>query len=1243
MKKFIVMADFTKGMIDSVKPDVNFESGMQSPSIQWLENLNPNVLLSGLVHREGFTYAALSNSTEVEKDTDGNYYGCNEFVDLVKKEYVNSTDNPDDYLLFSVPVKIVNPKDSRAWFICLKAKEDVAGTAIFTTRVVGYYCILEYGVNNQVTGESWSWIEPFVDHLKNPGDKIYTVASDYSIRGQNILMVGVPDPGTYDALKEYISPIYVWGYENMRKSKSLFAPDTDQWTEHDKQKWKIVSSGKLRKDMVDIVRILPPLTVETNYIDAEGWKDGELDVRQDIKDSVIKTTEDHIFNPLRKKLDLVIWQSRCLPKYIDQAVDRKVLNLAFDKLDLAYDYTEMFADLSEGPHRAGTLPFTANDKILVQFEDIETDSQIISNECYYYPQGGGIALYRGIKVRTTFNLDAKKLPEYIRVGAYGTGHLHTTQETNLPIESVLNNVDLYDMMKYEFDNFADTYPGVAGPSPNRQKRVLLCVNYLFDYGHYKIPRMWCYGEKIPWVITIVINGVETILKEGSFNVFGGAMYGSQSNTNIYYPEISWYSGSYTFGESDFLGNTPARNRYDCPFYCYRPVYDSVTEDVWFAEKIGITSYRGSWVQGWYLQCAAARLPFIYFTLRFDNDDVGSFYNMLPEGATELKLYFSLPDNGHPIIKDRFGVEGLYGSALAKKKTGNTEYALAKVFPLVKYVEEVVKTTRKDFKSFTKSSQGDLAVSDGKWVYLGMQNNIEYDPSLHLDAQYAQSGGRGWYFVPDSYSDTVFAHSDTGTLPTGKSDCVDTRWTPDFCLWDFPEGQLLADNIGNAFKMWEGRGAKLVEVVKGQPFIAGCINSEGMEEVGRIRYTVKQKTNISNDRFAENDFLTLGKFPHTALASFREQLWAFSRYQVHRVQFHDIYDSFKYEVLEAMEGQGTFNIKTVCTGQEGVYWCNEHGIWFSDGRTPQTISDGITSTYSILSTRRQFEFTRDYISIDPNDIVDGINTTLELNYDTLHNEVVLSSKVIVPESVKQRFKLSSDKHEFRMVYNVKNRNWRIESMFLIPGIHTISLVNKLKTPLDQLYDTRLLVDGNKHILSFGMKNENTINDVFIRSKNDTSTETTKVSCDYLIDFGEIGNGLDDYLFGSAKVEIEPYRFNKYTTTVPADPQYDCTQDGANDYCDPAMFLDNASGVADVNHTSITLIDLVERNFKNKQDQCIYIGAGSTPTTNNKEVTSLNLQSPIVKYRHLRVWLKGKNAKVIRSIVLFYNDIKRKFFT
>ena len=85
------------------------------------------------------------------------------------------------------------------------------------------------------------------------------------------------------------------------------------------------------------------------------------------------------------------------------------------------------------------------------------------------------------------------------------------------------------------------------------------------------------------------------------------------------------------------------------------------------------------------------------------------------------------------------------------------------------------------------------------------------------------------------------------------------------------------------------------------------------------------------------------------------------------------------------------------------------------------------------------------------------------------------------------------------------------------------------------------------------------------------------------------------------------------------------------------------MADITHTVVTPIDIVERNFRNKQGSCIYLGPGSTPNISNKEVTSLNLQSPIVKYRHLRVWLKGKNAKVIRSITLFYNDMKRKFFT
>lgn len=297
-------------------------------------------------------------------------------------------------------------------------------------------------------------------------------------------------------------------------------------------------------------------------------------------------------------------------------------------------------------------------------------------------------------------------------------------------------------------------------------------------------------------------------------------------------------------------------------------------------------------------------------------------------------------------------------------------------------------------------------------------------------------------------------------------------------------------------------------------------------------------------------------------------------------------------------------------------------------------------------RNRVRMGRNYFLPRSSDFVNGINTSMELNYDTTRDEMVLSCMVNIPESVRSRFKIVSREKELKLVYNVKNKNWRIESLRTIPGLlHTVSSTNKLKTPLDTMYELRLLVDEAlsvaRHVLSFGIKNNKEIVDSIIKSRTDAGTNSVDDLCDYLVDFGEIGNGYNDYLFGSAKIEVEPFKFNQYSPDVSPDPNNFLSPD-AKDYSDPAFLIDTKAGVSDDDRSSIDYVDLVQKNFANS-GKSIYVSSGSTPEIMNKESTAVNLISPVLPYRRLRFWLKGKNAKVIRSVILFYNELHRKFFT
>lgn len=250
-------------------------------------------------------------------------------------------------------------------------------------------------------------------------------------------------------------------------------------------------------------------------------------------------------------------------------------------------------------------------------------------------------------------------------------------------------------------------------------------------------------------------------------------------------------------------------------------------------------------------------------------------------------------------------------------------------------------------------------------------------------------------------------------------------TPDFILWDYPVSTTL--NLNSSGKYWQGRGAAICTNIKGRTFIGGCIDQFGEEEQAVIRYSDVQSGVVTLDLFSEEGFIRVGGLPHVALCEYREQLWVFSRTEVHRIQMPDIVNTSTWEYLDKIPGQGTFNNKTFITLPQGVAWCNESGVWLSDGRMPQNLAEQVLTFYKAMATNAPPYYSTK-INLPQFPTEDGYNPYLELAYDERKNELVVISpstdNALLGDAGGSN-QLSVAIEEWRLVYSFAQNVWRVE--------------------------------------------------------------------------------------------------------------------------------------------------------------------------------------------------------------------------
>lgn len=1053
MIRFITFNDFSKGMVNSVTPDANYEvQSWRTGYVKYLENLNPNIINRALVRREAVstleqpcnTAISLLDkcdeheeyiSVQMTSPTDI-YYACNSYVDLVSKGYIDPLvlTNPMDYILGNVVIKAIEPTDSTPIFVMLKYPH----SNIEETRIIGYYAI-----GNPT---KWAWNEPHVDMCEDSntglmrpymaqGGTMPAYMMDRAIRSQCVLLVGIPNQATLNtpSMLQYLLPIYIWTYENLSKVKSAFIDLTDA-TIYDLEKWKFKNSWKtLIGNIGEVALMLPPERLNQWEL-MENWNGGSstggYNTTIDTNDATtLRVTENRRAISGLNTIEVVFWQSEFAPKHKTGIVDLPNFG-------------------------------TVND-FIYQLEDVVTEKFILTaytrkattSEGYYWHGPSPI-----------WHLPKKHLnstvAKYARVKLGENYPTSITEDVNKDLLVPYDPLNLIPSKEPTYEELSDLETLVEFTNEG-SFGCTVSINALPNYIEKGIPRQWCKGEIIYYKLTAMLDGTEIEVSSGSYTVAGG-----NENTDSYIASTPITNIVQLAGESIIGAQTIESNLLSSS---YRDVYykgseylqvstdtDTLTPFIKeIADKMEIQT-KSTYVTGLQVANVSSKYPYIYFTLRIPGanpEDIGSL--LLPN-LSQLRLYISMPKPDEQLINDT--VKGIYNRTY-KQNDESVEYALVKIFDVTKRESET-DVLDSAFVNFAGSDQGLLAVDYGKWIFT---NQSVTDVSGN--EQTAHGEGAGWYFVPKSYTQSEF-NPDTNE--------ESKEWTPDFCLWDYPQGVLYVDNLGDATTLWNGVGARLVEVIKSRPFIGGCLDKDGKEEIGRIRYAIRQNTTISNDKFAELNFIDVGKFAHTAFASYREQLWAFSRYQVHRIQFPDITDDFTFEVLDAFEGHGTFSPKTVCVASDGVYWLNESGVCYSDGRDAQVISAPIEAIYLAMLGTTRYNLDEQYFECDDNDIIDGYNKTIEINYDMQLNDIIISSRVISGEDIDpvSKFKLARYSKEMRLIYNITYKNWRCESLGYpddddteyfgkITNLVTTNYNHKMRFSLDKEYNTRV------HDTTFGI--------------------------------------------------------------------------------------------------------------------------------------------------------------------------------
>ena len=722
------------------------------------------------------------------------------------------------------------------------------------------------------------------------------------------------------------------------------------------------------------------------------------------------------------------------------------------------------------------------------------------------------------------------------------------------------------------------------------------IYILPDYISANIPRCWAKEDRIPFVITLTINGVEYLFYEDTYII---------KKQNAVIPNVATHSDNLNIRDFEFVfGIAPMYHLGDKIYGDRGKFFDlgSTTQhkaSPYIADRVADNSELSN--------C-------LYFGIRLNPDTLSKFIEI---GVTSVNLYVSKPSTTRHIV-DYAGVISinpipptLYSLPITDENTGDTDYSQ---YALV-----------------------NRFVIEGEGVYDPTDEYDSYRPG------YYNMNGWAW----DKANNSLIAvpqdkdsNAKVNVRYTNYDSVVlkDNCHTPNFILWDYPSESepLILQGTG---KYWEGKGARLINVVQGRTFLAGCIDKNGIEEQGIVRFSQVQSGNISPDLFNDEDKLRVGFLSHTAFAMYREQLWLFNRQTWYQIIIPNITDYSQWEFVNAIDGQGTFSPKTIATTPFGICFANENGIWLTDGGKPECLTYdpdkglAIKSLYQHLATNQSYIYTS-LIALGnpPIDSSLGYNACMELVYNEEDDELCLITPV---ESDHDNSPLVYDK-ELRLIYSFANHSWRVET-FVLGNIITYSNIHRVHFSYNRFFHTRLDSSNNNNIINFGYR-DNTTKETDEYSIGGITT-TQNITGNLLSH--EIGNGKNDYLFHSGVLEVQSKDLT-YDYFANTDPQLLylrrntdwITQTRTQDYSWGDLMLQNMNVKALAGENPFIALTQTPSAAANYNLEGLEFVVGRE---------SLHLLAPLnSKFRRMRINLISEKIVKIRNITLNIVELQRKGF-
>lgn len=1134
-KKEQIQIVFAGGINENFKQDINAESERAPTSLLWLENYNPNMEYESLIKRFGIRplYETLALKAYSKNYFESLFVTDNLTLlgNLIKHTTVIHTANPisnETHLIFLSRVPFGANRD----YLPANHPLLATGDLIEATAVLGR--VVEFRTNSD---KEVLWTEPFhanengvLPLLEFPGWYTFGTFQDACKYGESIIYVtkllGIKENGQFVEYNGKTVNADYYDIANNRKKICDYLYPCYLW-----KRWDI---SRIRDD--DRAAYWNGVVLDNQDVD------GKLSQRQYF--SRWKTMKPSM--SLIREKEFGIAYINDSKKIIDVATGlettRKVSLVVWEEslLDSPYFYNKQATDIEKPSYpvwyKSWAIPGSINFSGITSYNMVLTSEEVNNQRLMDKFINDSPLHYTPPEVKDTANY-AQAVGSIPKL-KYPNGKVARYQHRNKDGKETKNII-----YGEEYKDVQGTYPSAS--YENMYKAVTFGVP---NYPVLGIPRCWMQGDKIPFLLTAKVNGIEVVVAEEVYTVRKELEF----NFPVAYPQSD--------DELTMMWLAAEDNGTSIPNGL---IFDPAGDDP--------PVMKHAKVQGMLSQNPPEPTQFstlsdytlVYFTLKLDPDYI------IDADIESIQVYVARPNTTDPGFFNHVGVfspyteppQGLYSIPILPRQEDKdyTKYGLVKTFVIKGKGEPQYSWHYKHYDFFkngpTRTNAWGKFAADAYtnelWAMPQEDNNPEVSAPESKFPYVRKLLEDGSFLL--SPIDVNNKHNGTD----GSSFDPEKTWTPDFMLWDYPMNTPPL-NLQSNGKYWDGLGARLCVVVQGRTILGGCINKEGEEEQGLIRPSAVQGAAISPDVFNELDKLKVGHLPHTAVVEFREQMVWFNRQANYRIITPRIGVMSTWEFLDAQQGQGTFSQKTICVTPQGVVYGNESGVWISDGRKAESLSEArnamvaITSLWQKLSTNKPYIFAQ---QTDPGEVYineDGFNPYLEFVYDEVMNELNIITPVSrTPEKITNPWgaigpdslDLNLDT-ELRLIYSFSSNNWRVETYDLFnentigtithPGgeqiaVKTYTDIHKVHYSRNKLFTSRMYCkpDSSGKIsdidYEIAIPDNQLLYDYYFSTTNLSSLKKQIVGS--LITH-EYGNGRDDYHLDRVILELDPKDSDAY---------------------------------------------------------------------------------------------------------------------